>query len=212
MPSLATPPTLAAAHLHARVGISYLVFAVIAVLHALVAQWMWSTVGVPHRAAAEQNERIQATNELHTGLSERNLLRLQAGLTRAVEIDAFNDTLFDDAKLLHRGLRKRLDALQVAVEGGQAPPLMAALEAAIEPHSDGLPIVDRHHLRTAAKRLHELNKKATERAADAKGAASEGRLDAAAIDALLGRVRGAIDRSRGNEDGSSNERQRRSVR
>ena len=210
MPRLQHPPGLSAVHVHAPHGVSYVIFAVIAVAHALVAQWMWSTIGVPHQNAVDQNERIQATNALHSGVSERNLLRLQSGLTRASEIDTFNETLFDDAKLLHRTLRKRMDALSTAVEGGAAGTLATALEMAIEPHSDGRPIVDRHHLRTAAKKLHDLVKGVkevkmappVEKAKAAKGAKStveESALDEPALTATLDKVKAAIERCRGSD-------------
>ena len=189
MPLLANPPSVHRVHVHAPRGISYLVFAVLAVAHALVGQWVFSTVGEPYRQTLMQNERIQATTSLIEGAETRNLLMLQSGLTRAAELPTFNETLFDDAKSLHQQLRKRLDTLKEAVSAGEAGPLADALETAIELHGDGRPIVDRHHLRAAAKRLQEVEKKAKGK----DGGSSE-------LEPLYARIKAAIELSRDTEE------------
>ena len=76
MPRLNHPPTLKSVHVHAPKGISYVVFALLAVLNAYVANWMWATIGEPYRAALEQNERIQATGALMEGIDLANARRL----------------------------------------------------------------------------------------------------------------------------------------
>jgi hypothetical protein len=199
MPRLATPPTISAVHVLSRHGISYIVFAVLAIAHAGVAQWMWQTVGEPFRAAELQNEQIQVTNALMQGTETRNLLQLQSGLSRAADLDSFNETLFDEAKALHRAMRTRMDALTLAVEKAQVAPLATALRAAIEPHTDGRPFIDRYHLRTAAKKLQAQAQAEAqaEMQAEAKAKAEVSEDD---LSSLYAEVRGAIELSRGSEN------------
>ena len=201
MPRLTAPSSIKAVHLHAPVGAAYVVFAIIALLHAVVLQWMYSTVGMPYANAVEQNERIQATNSLHMGFSERNLLKLQSGLTRAADLDTFNETLFDDSKSLYRALSKRSDALAKASIGPATRPLAAALDAAIEPHTDGRPYVERKQLKGYLKKLGELSKPkmaapdAAPEPVDEKEMLSESELSA-----TVEKVKAAIELSRGSED------------
>ena len=112
------PPSLAEVHVLAPRGLSYVVLGFIALAHAYAGHWVLSTIGEPYRQTVEQNDRIQATAAIAEGVERRSLLSLQTGLTRASELATFNETLFDDAKALHRTLRKRLDALTAAVEAG----------------------------------------------------------------------------------------------
>ena len=199
MPRLSHPPdTIAAVHVHAKTGISYGVFACYALLFAYIGQWMFATIGEPFKIATEQNERIVATNMLVTGADERNLLQLQTGLTRAAELSSFNDTLFEDSKSLHRGLRKRMDQLAAAVSVAEVEPLSKALEFAIELHSDGRPFVDRYHLRTAAKKLQDVARKDGD---GGGGGGGGGGASASALEKLFGSVKSAIELSRGSEDG-----------
>lgn len=200
MPRLATPPTIQAAHVVSRHGISYIVFAVLAVAHAYCMQWMWQTVGEPFRTVQLQNEQIQVTKALQEGTETRNIVQLQSGLTRAAELAAFNETLFDESKTLHRAMRTRMEALAVAVEKGEVVPLAAALRAAIESHTDGLPFIDRYHLRTAAKKLQAQAQAEAEAAAASKAAAAVSEDELAA---LYAEVRGAIELSRGSENEAS---------
>ena len=201
MPRLTAPSSIKAVHLHAPVGAAYIVFAIIALLHAVVLQWMYSTVGMPYANAVEQNERIQATNSLHMGFSERNLLKLQSGLTRAADLDTFNETLFDDSKSLYRALSKRSEALAKASIGPATRPLAAALDAAIEPHTDGRPYVERKQLKGYLKKLGELSKPkmaapdAAPEPVDEKEMLSESELSA-----TVEKVKAAIELSRGSED------------
>ena len=199
MPRLSVPSSISAAHVHAPRGVSYVVFALFAVAHAFVIQWMWQTVGVPFRDASEQNERIQATNSLHLGMEQRNLIQLQSGLTRAAELPTFNDTLFDDAKSLHRLLRKSLESLDNAEAAGQLAPLALALDAAMAPHTDGRPIVDRFHLRTSAKALRELEKKREQQqpAGGKKAAQQQQAPTESELAALYERVKAATSTAKG---------------
>ncbi len=155
MPRLSHPKGLVSVHVLAPRGISYVVYALLAALHAYTFRWTYTTIGEPHAVAVAQNERITATKALVEGYERRNLIKLQDGVTLAAEIPTFNETLVSDARALLRQLRQRMDSLTAAVQAGEVGPLSAALTQAIELHSDGRPFVDRYHLRTAAKKLQE---------------------------------------------------------
>lgn len=191
MPRLSHPPSLSAVFVHRKGGISYFVFAVLALLHAIVFRWLVSTVGEPYQQTVQQNERIQATAALAEGIDRRSLLSLQSGLTRAADLPTFNETLFEEGKDLHRKLRQRLDALTQAIDAEKPEAISAALSGAIELHTDGRPIVDQYHLRSAAKKLQLgiiENRLAT--------------LNLAGASAMLERVKAAIELSRDLDEAS----------
>ena len=193
-PRLAHDSSLKAVSVHAPRGASYVVFALLALMCSLVGRWVVSTVGEPYRQTVEQNERIQATAAVVEGMDERNLLALQRGVERAAECKSFNETLLDEGEDLHRKLSRRINKLTEAVSAGDASALVVALEAAIELHSDGRPIVDRRHLRAAAKKLQEVEK------AGAKEKAAAAVPEPAVLESVYGRVKAAIDLSRDLED------------
>ena len=196
MTRLSHPPSLAAVYVHAPRGAFVIVFAVLAVLHAVVGRWVLTTVGEPYRQTVEQNERLQATASIVDGIEDRNLLVLQSGLERAADIVTFNETLFDEGKALHRQLSTRINKLTAAAQAGDTGALVDALELAIEVHSgDGRPIVDRRTLRSAAKKLQELAKAAPQGDAAATAATSIVP-EEAVLEGLYGRVKAAIDLSR----------------
>ena len=132
MATLAPPPSLTKITVHAPGGLAYAVYVILALLYALVAQKLVNTSGEPYVTAMMQLDRIEATRQLRKGLEERSLLSLQAGLTKAADLQSFNGTLFDEGRGLLRSLRKRLDELTTAVEAGEPRPLAEALSNAIE--------------------------------------------------------------------------------
>ena len=81
-------------------GLSLGVYAVLAVLYAVVGRQMLATVGEPYQTAMNQQVRIEATLMLFDGLETRNIMQLQAGLTKAAELPTFNETLFADGRRL----------------------------------------------------------------------------------------------------------------
>ena len=137
-------------------GLSLGVYAVLAVLYAVVGRQMLATVGEPYQTAMNQQVRIEATLMLFDGLETRNIMQLQAGLTKAAELPTFNETLFADGRSLLTGLRGRMEALTAAVEAAEPKALGQALDSSIELHADGRPYVDRYHLRLAAKKLNAI--------------------------------------------------------
>ena len=201
MPSLDTPPELLRATVHAPRGLSYVVYAVLAVFYAVVGQKMVASIGEPYRTAVAQLDRIEATHQLVEGLEKRSLLQLQDGLTKAADIADFNATLFHDGRALLRALRKRMENLTAAVEAAEVGPLRAALERAIELHADGRPIIDRFHMKSAAKKLQELQKRELDVAetAGAAAVAAHGEV-AAELSGLYGRVKEALELSRGADE------------
>ena len=132
------------------------VYAVLAVLYAVVGRQMLASVGEPYATAMNQQLRIEATLMLSDGLETRNIIQLQGGLTKAAELPTFNETLFADGRSLLGGLRQRMEALTAAVEAAEPEALGQALERSIELHADGRPYVDRYHLRLAAKKLNAI--------------------------------------------------------
>ena len=137
-------------------GLSLGVYAVLAVLYAVVGRQMLASVGEPYATAMNQQLRIEATLMLSDGLETRNIIQLQGGLTKAAELPTFNETLFADGRSLLGGLRQRMEALTAAVEAAEPEALGQALERSIELHADGRPYVDRYHLRLAAKKLNAI--------------------------------------------------------
>ena len=137
-------------------GLSLGVYAVLAVLYAVVGRQMLASVGEPYATAMNQQLRIEATLMLFDGLETRNIIQLQGGLTKAAELPTFNETLFADGRSLLGGLRQRMEALTAAVEAAEPEALGQALERSIELHADGRPYVDRYHLRLAAKKLNAI--------------------------------------------------------
>jgi hypothetical protein len=137
-------------------GLSLGVYAVLAVLYAVVGRQMLATVGEPYQTAMNQQVRIEATLMLFDGLETRNIMQLQAGLTKAAELPTFNETLFADGRSLLGGLRQRMEALTAAVEAAEPEALGQALDRSIELHADGRPYVDRYHVRLAAKKLNAI--------------------------------------------------------
>ena len=191
--------SLARVSSHGRGGLSYFAYALLFVLYAVVGRWMVSTVGEPRATAVAQLARIDATRLLHDGAARRNLLALQEGLSKAADVEPFNETLFDSSRVLLRGLRQRLEKLTEAVEAGPGAataPLEAALDAAIELHSDGVPYVDRYHIRSAAKRLQEREKAAAASLGEKKAAAL-----GASLEPLYARVAAALEL--GKESGNA---------
>ena len=195
---LETPPSLLKVTVHAKGGASYFAYAVFVLLSALVGQRLMTTIGEPYATAMQQLDRIEATNYLLKGVEKRNLLSLQTGLTKAAELPTFNETLFDEGRTLLRALRTRLDGLVAAVEKAEVRPLADALTTAIDVAADGRPIVDRYHLKTAAKKLQELEKNSSAALAEAGRSAEEGQLHGD-LQGLYGRVKEAITLSRGGE-------------
>lgn len=168
-----------------------MIYAILALLYALVGQQLFATVGQPYAIAVQQINRIEATNQILRGMEDRNLLSLQEGLTKAAELPKFNETLFEEGKKVLRVLRERLDALAAAVEQGEPRALAGALADAIEVLDDGRPIVDRYHLRSAAKKLQEVEKVSIVAFAET-GRSADGEQLQADLVALYGRVKDAI--------------------
>ena len=206
-------------------GLSLGVYAVLAVLYAVVGRQMLATVGEPYQTAMNQQVRIEATLMLFDGLETRNIMQLQAGLTKAAELPTFNETLFADGRSLLGGLRQRMEALTAAVEAAEPEALGQALDRSIELHADGRPYVDRYHLRLAAKKLNAIvqaqdaaaatpkAKAKAEAAAEAAAAAAAASGNAAAAAAapepgpveagflpLFERVKAALQLGRGSDD------------
>ena len=117
MARLATPPSIRAVHVHGKTGISYLVFALFALAHAYVLQWMWQTVGEPFRVASEQNERITATNALLNGVEDRNLLQLQSGRK-----ERYKQALAEERKVHTDAMAEKQQQIEQAVTDAQVTP------------------------------------------------------------------------------------------
>ena len=198
MPSLDPPPSLLKITVHAPHGLAYVVYAVFVALYAIVGQRLYTTSGEPYATAMLELDRIEATNQLMTGLDERNLLSLQAGLTKAADLPTFNDTLFDDSKALLKSLRMGLDELTAAVETGEREKLAVALKGAIVLHTDGRPVVDRYHLRSAAKKLQSIAN-ATKATLVEQGKETEAEAMESELAELYGEVKEALVLSRGKE-------------
>ena len=208
-------PGIASVKPLSRGGASYGVYAVLAVLYALVGRQLIATVGEPYRTAMAQQDRIEASRLLIEGSDARNLISLQSGLTKAADIPTVNASLFDDSRALLRGLRPRMEALTAAFEVAKPDELATALGGAIELHSDGRPFVDRYHIRQAAKKLQQMVRaqdKAAAGADDGAGAAAAAAAsDAsaskpepgpaeAAVTPLFERVTAALELARGSEE------------
>ena len=201
-------PGIASVKPLSRGGASYGVYAVLAVLYALVGRQLVATVGEPYRTAMAQRDKIEASRLLIDGADARNLIALQGGLTKAADIPTVNASLFDDSRVLLRGLRPRMEALTAAFEVAKPDELATALGGAIELHTDGRPFVDRYHIRQAAKKLLQMVRAQDNATAPAAAAATDAAAAAkpepgpaeAAAAPLFERVTAALELARGSEE------------